>query len=107
MAADRPLVLLWIPEPGPYRQAMERAGLDRRVELVQVPPTETPAPELLARAQAMLACRAGPGVLPRMPALRWTQALTAGMEGWLALPDLPHRLSRTSARGTALRRMPE
>ena len=28
--ADRPLVLLWIPEPGPYRQALDRAGLSRR-----------------------------------------------------------------------------
>ena len=26
--ADRPLVLLWIPEPGPYRQALDRAGLE-------------------------------------------------------------------------------
>ena len=107
MAADRPLVLLWIPEAGPYRQAIERAGLDRRVELVYVPPTETPAPELLARAQAMLAYRSGPGVLPRMPALRWIQALTAGMEGWLALPDLPERLILTCARGTHRVQMPE
>jgi glyoxylate/hydroxypyruvate reductase A len=107
MAADRPLVLLWIPEAGPYRQAIERGGLDRRVELVSVPPTETPAPELLARAQAMLAYRSGPGVLPRMPALRWIQALTAGVEGWLALPDLPERLILTCARGTHRVQMPE
>ena len=80
MAADRPLVLLSIPEAGPYRQAMERAGL---------------------------AYRSGPGVLPRMPALRWIQALTAGMEGWLALPDLPERLILTSARGTHRVQMPE
>jgi glyoxylate/hydroxypyruvate reductase len=107
MAADRPLMLLWIPEASPYRQAIERAGLDRRVELVSVPPTETPAPELLARAQAMLAYRSGPGVLPRMPALRWIQALTAGVEGWLALPDLPERLILTCARGTHRVQMPE
>jgi len=107
MAADRPLVLLWIAEAGPYRQALERAGLDRRVELVQVPPTETPAPELLARTEAMLAYRSGPGVLGRMPALRWLQALTAGVEGWLALPDLPERLVLTCARGTHRVQMPE
>ena len=105
--ADRPLVLLWIPEPGPYRQAVERAGLDRRAELVHVPPTETPAPELLARAEAMLAYRSGPGILSRMPALRWLQGLTAGMEGWLALPDLPERLTLTCARGTHRVQMPE
>lgn len=107
MAAERPLVLLWIPEAGPYRQALERAGLARRVELVHVPPTETPAPELLARTEAMLAYRSGPGVLARMPALRWIQALTAGVEGWLALPDLPPRLVLTCARGTHRVQMPE
>ncbi len=105
--ADRPLVLLWIPEPGPYRQALERAGLDRRVELVHVPPTETPSPELLGRAEAMLAYRSGPGVLSRMPALRWIQALTAGMESWLGLPDLPAGLTLTCARGTHRVQMPE
>jgi phosphoglycerate dehydrogenase-like enzyme len=107
MAAERPLVLLWIPEAGPYRQALERAGLERRVELVHVPPTETPAPELLARTEAMLAYRSGPGVLARMPALRWIQALTAGVEGWLALPDLPPHLVLTCARGTHRVQMPE
>jgi phosphoglycerate dehydrogenase-like enzyme len=105
--ADRPLVLLWIPEPGPYRQALERAGLSRLIDLVHVPPAETPAPELLARAEAMLAYRAGAGVLSRMPALRWIQALTAGVEGWLALPDLPERLVLTCARGTHRVQMPE
>src|SRR5216683_76259 len=55
----------------------------------------------------MLAYRSGPGVLPRMPALRWIQALTAGMEGWLALPDLPERLILTCARGTHRVQMPE
>jgi len=105
--ADRPLVLLWIPEPGPYRQALERAGLDREIDLAHVPPAETPAPDLLARAQAMLAYRSGPGVLPRMPALRWIQALTAGVEGWLALPDLPAGITLTCARGTHRVQMPE
>jgi phosphoglycerate dehydrogenase-like enzyme len=105
--ADRPLVLLWIPEPGPYRQALERAGLDRQIDLAYVPPAETPAPDLLARAQAMLAYRSGPGVLPRMPALRWIQALTAGVEGWLALPDLPAGITLTCARGTHRVQMPE
>jgi glyoxylate/hydroxypyruvate reductase A len=104
---DRPLLLLWIPEPGPYRQALERAGLDRRVEVVHVPPAETPSLELLGRAEAMLAYRSGPGVLAQMPRLRWIQALTAGMEGWLGLPDLPAGLTLTSARGTHRVQMPE
>jgi phosphoglycerate dehydrogenase-like enzyme len=42
-----------------------------------------------------------------MPALRWAQALTAGVEGWLALPDLPMGLTLTCARGTHRESMPE
>jgi len=107
MATDRPLVLLWIPDPAPYRQGLARAGLDQRVDVVHVPLSETPKPELLARCEAMLAFRAGAGVLAQMGRLRWLQALTAGVEGWLALPDLPKKLTLTGARGTHRVQMPE
>jgi hypothetical protein len=73
---DTPLVLLWINEAGPYRQALTGAGLDARVEMIHVPLTEEPTPDLLARGEAMLAFRAGPGLLGRMPRLCWLQALT-------------------------------
>lgn len=104
---DRPLVLLWINDPAPYRQGLARAGLEPRVEVAHVPLGAPPGPELLARAEAMLAFRAGAGVLSRMPRLRWLQALTAGVEGWLALPDLPAGLTLTCARGTHRVQMPE
>jgi phosphoglycerate dehydrogenase-like enzyme len=104
---DKPLVLLWIPEPGPYRQALERAGLDSRVEIVSVPMAEEPAPDLLARCEALLGFRAGAGLLSRMPRLRWIQTITAGVEGWLALPDLPAAVTLTCARGTHRVQMPE
>jgi phosphoglycerate dehydrogenase-like enzyme len=42
-----------------------------------------------------------------MPRLRWAQAMTAGVEGWLALPDLPAGLTLTCARGTHRESMPE
>jgi len=42
-----------------------------------------------------------------MPKLRWVQAMTAGVEGWLALPDLPERVTLTCARGTHREAMPE
>jgi len=100
MAADRPLVLLWTNEPEPYRRALAEAGLAARVEAVDVPLGREPAPDLLARCEALLAWRVGPGVLPRMPRLRWVQSLTGGMEQWLALPDLPAGLALTCARGT-------
>jgi phosphoglycerate dehydrogenase-like enzyme len=55
----------------------------------------------------MVAWRVAPGVLPRAPRLRWIQSLTGGMEGWLALPDLPAELTMTCARGTHRIAMPE
>jgi hypothetical protein len=73
---DTPLVLLWINEAGPYRQALTEVRLDARVEMIHVPLTEEPTPDLLARGEAMLAFRAGPGLLGRMPRLCWLQALT-------------------------------
>ena len=109
-AADRanpPLLLMWINEPEPKRQALERAGLGPRVETVHVPLAETPPAELLARCEALLAFRPRAGILPKMPRLRWVQTLTAGMEGWLALPDLPAGLTLTCARGTHRVQMPE
>jgi len=46
-------------------------------------------------------------VLPAMPKLRWVQVMTAGVENWLALPDLPPDLTLTCARGTHEESMPE
>jgi len=54
-----------------------------------------------------LAWAAPAGLLPKMPKLRWAQALTAGVEGWLALSDLPPDLTLTCARGTHRESMPE
>jgi phosphoglycerate dehydrogenase-like enzyme len=90
-----------------YRAAVERAGLAGRVEMHAVRPSEQPSAELLARVEALLAWRVAPGVLPRAPRLRWAQSLTGGMEGWLALPDLPPGLIMTCARGTHRVQMPE
>jgi len=47
------------------------------------------------------------GLLPSMPKLRWAQAMSAGVEGWLSLPDLPAGLTLTCARGTHTESMPE
>ncbi len=98
--ADTPVVLLWLNELGPYRDAVAAAGLGDRVEIHTLGMDEAPSPDLLARCEAMLAWRAGPGVLSRMPRLRWIQAQTGGVEGWLALPDLPAGVALTCARGT-------
>ena len=51
----RPLVLLWLNEAQRYLQAATDAGLTRSLELVTVPAGERPQPELLARAEGVLA----------------------------------------------------
>ena len=72
-----------------------------------LPRKDTPTQAQRADTEAMLAWGAPPGLLPQMPKLRWAQALTAGVEGWLALPDLPPALTLTCARGTHRESMAE
>lgn len=100
-------VLLWTDTPAPYADAIAAAGLSAQVTLDTLARSETPSAAQFAETQAMLAWGAAPGVLPKMPRLRWAQALTAGVEAWLALPDLPAQLTLTCARGTHNESMPE
>jgi len=100
-------LLLWTDGAEPYVNAITAAGLSDRVTVDVLSRKDQPSATQLARTEALLAWGAPPGLLPRMPALRWAQALTAGVEGWLALPDLPPGLTLTCARGTHRESMPE
>jgi phosphoglycerate dehydrogenase-like enzyme len=100
-------VLLWTDGPAAYVDAIAAAGLSPRVTVETLPRREQPSEAQLAQTEALLAWGAPPGLLPRMPNLRWAQALTAGVEGWLSLPDLPPDLTLTCARGTHRESMPE
>ena len=102
-----PRLLLWTDNAAPYLEAIGAAGLAGRVSAETLARRETPSAEQLAETEAMLGWGAPAGLLPRMPKLRWVQALTAGVEGWLALPDLPPGLTLTCARGTHRESMPE
>jgi phosphoglycerate dehydrogenase-like enzyme len=103
----KPTILLWLDEAETYRSAAAAAGLEARCELVAVPRSATPDAQLLERAEAMLAWGAAPGLLDRMPRLRWVQALTAGVEMWLGRPDMTDRFALCCARGTHRVAMPE
>jgi phosphoglycerate dehydrogenase-like enzyme len=105
--AELPLVLLWTDKPDAYRTAIAKAGLAGRVKLEALASNATPSPAQRAETTAMLAMRAPSGLLPDMPKLRWVQAMSAGVESWLALPDLPPGLRLTCARGTHGESMPE
>lgn len=100
-------VLLWTDTPGAYLEAIAAAGLAERVAVESLPRKDTPTQAQRADTEALLAWGAPPGLLPQMPTLRWVQALTAGVESWMALPDLPPRLTLTCARGTHRESMPE
>ena len=100
-------LLLWTDAPGAYIAAIEAAGLAGRVAVESLPRKDIPTQAQRADAEAMLAWGAPPGLLPHMASLRWVQALTAGVESWLALPDLPPSLTLTCARGTHRESMPE
>src|SRR6185436_17443693 len=77
------------------------------VAIDSLPRKDKPSAEQLARTEALMAPVVPPGLLPAMPKLRWAQSMTAGVEGWIALPDLSAGLSLTCARGTHRESMPE
>jgi phosphoglycerate dehydrogenase-like enzyme len=104
---NRPHVLLWTDSPGPYIDAISQAGLADRLSIDTLGRSQKPSDDQRANTTVLLATGAPPGLLPEMPNLAWAQSLTAGVEGWLALPDLPPGLTLTCARGTHRDSMPE
>ncbi len=102
-----PRVLLWTDATGPYIDAVARAGLADRVAIETVSRKATLSETQLAQTNVLMVPTVPPGLLPRMPNLQWAQAMTAGVEAWLALPDLPPNLTLTCARGTHKESMPE
>jgi len=105
--ASRTHILLWTDSPAAYLDAVTAAGLADRVAIETLPRKERPSPEQLSRTEALMAAMVPAGMLPAMPKLRWAQSMTAGVEGWLALHDLPSGLTLTCARGTHRESMPE
>lgn len=104
---DRAHVLLWTDRTDAYTEAIREAGLAERVTVETLARKDTPSAGQLAGSDAMLAMAVPPGLLPRFRKLRWVQAMTAGVDGWLAMPDLPLDLTLTCARGTHTESMPE
>jgi phosphoglycerate dehydrogenase-like enzyme len=104
---NKPLFLLWTDGAEAYRKAIAAAGLDQRIRLEELPRNATPSAAQLQEAEAMLTWGPPAGTLSQMPKLRWAQALTAGVEHWLARTDLSPALTLTCARGTHRVQMPE
>jgi len=100
-------VLLWTDSTAAYLDGIKAAGLADRVAVDTLSRKEKPSAEQMAQTEALMAYVVPPGLLPAMPKLRWAQVMTAGVEEWLALPDLPPALMLTCARGTHEESMPE
>jgi glyoxylate/hydroxypyruvate reductase len=107
MSAAKPLVLLWLNEADLYWRAADQAGLTQSIEFVKVPAGQRPEPELLGRAAGVLAWNLPDGIIPSMPSLRWIQTLSAGVENWLARPDLNPAVDLACARGVHYEQMPD
>lgn len=100
-------VLLWADSTAAYLEAIKAAGLADRVQVDTLSRKEQPSAEQRSRTEALMAYTVPPGVLSAMPKLRWAQCMMAGVEAWIALPDLPGNLVLTCARGTHTESMPE
>jgi phosphoglycerate dehydrogenase-like enzyme len=107
MTTNRAHVLLWTDNTAPYLAGIKDAGLADRVAVETLPRKEKPSADQLANTEVLMAGSVPPGVLPAMKKLRWAQAMSAGVDGWFALPDLPKDLTLTCARGTHTESMPE
>jgi len=88
-------------------RAAEAAGLGRDFRFVIAPPAAEPDDATLADTEVLVSFRPPRDLARRAPKLRWAQSLTAGVEGWLASPDLPPAMALTCARGTHRLQMPE
>lgn len=105
--ADRPLMVLWTDGAPIYVEALAAAGLGERLRLEGIDRAQALSDAQKAEAEIMLAWGAPPGLLDEMPRLRWVQTTTAGVEGWLARPDLSDGLLLTAAKGVHRVQMPE
>jgi glyoxylate/hydroxypyruvate reductase A len=104
---SKPVCIIWMNEAGVYTTALERAGIAGRFELHGIRRDQTIPEELLPRCEILLGWHPAPGLLARMPKLRWIQSSTAGMEQWLTDPGLRDDIILTCGRGSHRVQMPE
>jgi len=102
----KPVCVLWIDEAPLYVEALARAGLSERMEVHSLSRKDKLPDDLAARAEVLVAWDEG-AYLKNMPRLRWIAAMTAGVEHWLATPELRPDVTLTCARGSHRVPMPE
>ena len=103
---SKPVCIVWLNEAKLFEQALSRAGLADKVEVHSFKVDQSVPDELAARAVLFAGWRPA-SALKRMPKLRYVQAMTAGVDAWLASPDLNKTVPLCCARGTHRVSMPE
>ncbi len=100
-------LLLWIEKAGLYHEALARAGLAARLDIQELAPDAPPSAEQLAGTELMLTWTVPPGMLAKMPRLKWIQTPNTGVAAWLKRPDLRPDIQLSCGRGIHRVQMPE
>jgi len=103
---EKPVCVVWHNEAKAYERALTREGLLDRFELHSLKIDEKLPDDLAARADILVGWRPG-SHLKKMPRLRYVQAVTSGVDPWLASPDLRRDVTLCNARGSHRISMPE
>lgn len=103
---SKPVCIVRMNEAKIYEQALARAGLADKFEVHCLTLDQPITDALAARTEVLLGWQPA-SYLSNMPRLRWVQAMTAGVEAWLACPDLRTNVALCCARGTHRISMPE
>jgi phosphoglycerate dehydrogenase-like enzyme len=103
---SKPVCVVWMNDAKAYERALERTGLIDQFELHCLKIDQPIPDDLAARTDILVGQRPG-SYLKRMPRLRWIQAMTAGVDPWLASPDLDAAVTLCCARGSHRLSMPE
>lgn len=105
--SNKPLMLLWVADPKPFRDSLAAAGLADNFEIAHLAPGEKATPDLIAKTEVLLSFGVPPGTLGEMGQLKFLQSMTAGVDNWLSRKDLRPDLPLSAARGTHRVQMPE
>ena len=103
---SKPVCLVWVNETKAFEEALAKSGLSDRFETHIYKLGETVPPDVEERTEVLVGFHPGPH-LKRMPRLRWVQAITAGVDPWLANGALKDDIALTCARGSHRISMPE
>src|SRR5688572_9694444 len=103
---SKPVCVVWVNETKAFEEAIAKSGLSERFEAHVYKLGETVPPEIEERTEVLVGFKPG-AYLKRMPRLRWIQAVTAGIDPWLANANLRDDVALTCARGSHRISMPE